>query len=130
MKRDLEKPIENAVFKLLSFERKVLSFKVETKGVYNPVTGTFRKAGKYVRLGCPDIHLTVNVLGLPIAVYWEIKATFGVQSDNQKRFQEDVEKVGGFYFIIRSLADAEHALAYVQAEVIRRIQGSNSHLLS
>jgi hypothetical protein len=38
-------------------------------------------------------------------IFIEIKTDKGIQSDNQKKFQEQVKSHGGLYYIVRSIDD-------------------------
>ncbi len=41
-------------------------------------------------------------------VHIEVKAPKGVQSDRQRRFQQDIEAAGGTYILARCVEDVEH----------------------
>lgn len=68
---------------------------------YDPVRKAFRKMPKGTRKGVPDILVQWN--GMP--VWLEIKRTGGKQSPEQKKFEEDCDKQGIEYHIIRKLDD-------------------------
>lgn len=61
--------------------------------------------GKYIpsgsTKGSADISSTINGK----SVKWEIKIGRDKQSDNQKKYQADIEASGGKYFIVRSFDD-------------------------
>lgn len=61
--------------------------------------------GKYIpsgsTKGSADLSSTINGK----SVKWEIKIGRDKQSDNQKKYQADIEASGGKYFIVRSFDD-------------------------
>lgn len=121
MSSDLEKPIENAIFDYLALDRSIVAMKIQTQGVYDTEKQSFRKAGKNVILGTADILISMTIQGLPIFVALEVKSAKGVQSDNQIKFEALLLMNLGFYFVVRSVTDAQEAIGYVRAEVKRRI---------
>lgn len=117
-----EKEIENAILEYLSYQSGVFAFKVNTMGVYDQRGGFYRKLSKYVKPGTPDIICIVEVLGFPVFVGMECKSTTGRQSKEQKAFQQDLEnRVNGFYFVVRTLKDAEAALHLVRETISARV---------
>ena len=73
------------------------------------VTGGFRP-NKEMQ-GVADIHVIVQQQGLGISAWLEVKRPKGKQSDNQKVFQEAVEKAGGLYAIVHSVEEVAEWLA-------------------
>ena len=72
-------------------------------------TKTFRfrrHTNPFVGLGVPDIIVIIQ----GIFVGLECKTKAGKQSPNQIEFESLVRHAGGFYYIVRSLSDAENAL--------------------
>lgn len=97
----LEKEIQLAICDYLAF-KKYFFWRQNTTPVWeggeNP---RFRAMPKYSLKGIPDIILVKEgkFIGL------EVKQPKGKQSDNQRVFQEKLEKAGGFYYIVTSLDD-------------------------
>lgn len=122
-----EKEIENAVLDWLRLQSGVLAFKVNTIGVYDQRGGFYRKTSKHVMKGTPDILGCAEIEGMPIFFGMEIKTQTGRQSDDQKFFEETLKmRTKGFYFVIRSLKDAELALSHIQETVRVRISSNMS----
>ena len=64
--------------------------------------------------GMADIHATVVVEDIPVAVWLEVKTKTGKQSPKQRQFQEAVEAAGGYYFIVRSIDEVDESLRLVK----------------
>lgn len=62
-------------------------------------------SGIQFREGCVD--LTINQRRLLVTLFIEVKTDVGRQSDAQREFQVKVEKLGGNYFVVRSLDDVK-----------------------
>lgn len=117
-----EKEIENAIFEWLAFQRDIFAFKVNTVGVYDQRKGVFRKSSKWVINGTPDIIACMSFKGLPIFVSLEVKSAKGVQSKEQIEFEQSItQKVNGFYFLVRSVQDAQNALNIVKSILDHRL---------
>ena len=56
---------------------------------------------RFGAVGSPDIICVIK--GQYVGI--EVKGTKGVQSDNQKQFQQDLERAGGLYILARDLSD-------------------------
>ena len=95
-----EKDIQLAICNYLSL-KKYFFWRQNTVPVINHNTGNFRAMPKYSKTGVPDIILVKN--GLFIGL--EVKRPQGKQSDNQKKFQEELENAGGKYYLVTSLDD-------------------------
>ncbi len=75
--------------------------------------GVRQMPGRYVPTtgvkGSADISSTiqVNVNGkqIGLSVKWEVKFSKDRQSEHQKKYQEETEKAGGYYFIVRDFED-------------------------
>lgn len=64
-----------------------------------------RWAVRFGRPGAPDIFLIIrNAYGAEIHAI-EVKGPKGKQSEAQKKYQEDFEKAGGYYWLAYSLDD-------------------------
>jgi len=82
------------------------AFKVPKSG-YN-VKGKWRKhSSKYAVNGISDI-VCIDRTGR--VLFLEVKSKNGVQSDDQKKFEENVKKSGGRYYVVRSVKDVELVL--------------------
>lgn len=85
----------------------IFFWKQANRGYFDPKKGRFRKDwNPYTRRGVPDLILIVNgqFVGL------EVKSARGSQSDEQRQFQQECERHGGKYFVVRSLEDVENVL--------------------
>lgn len=96
-----ERDIQNAILQWLTL-KKIYHFRI------NNMASTVYSGGRMVRLpvaqrGLPDIAIVVK--GRYIAC--EVKAPNGRQSEEQKAVQEETEKAGGLYWIVRSLEELE-----------------------
>lgn len=47
----------------------------------------------------------------------EVKAEKGIQSKEQKVFEADVLKASGFYYLVRSIEEAEEALKDIDQKI-------------
>lgn len=109
-----EKKIEEGILYYLNYQLGCFAFKVETKASYDPRRGIHLTLNKLVIPGTADILCCFS--GIFIA--FEVKTRLGRQSDHQKAFQEKVQSKGkGFYFIVRSVKDAENALSEVKEKI-------------
>lgn len=60
--------------------------------------------------GVADLIVNYAFEGLLIVIYMEVKTPNGKQLPSQKKFQDIIESMGGLYYIVRSVHDAEHAI--------------------
>lgn len=96
-------------------QRAILDY-LELRGIfhYRNNSGAFkREDGHFYRFGAvgsPDIVCVIKgyFIGL------EVKSPTGSQSADQKQFQSHLEKAGGFYFVVRSIDDAQRAFQHVE----------------
>jgi hypothetical protein len=117
-----EKDIEQAVLVYLNFQVGCFAFKVDTRANFDPRLGCYRRLGKYVLAGTPDVLCSYSVNGIGIFIGFEIKNDTGRQSKHQVEFQERLqERSNGFYFLVRSVKDAEDALNQVKVSVQQKI---------
>jgi VRR-NUC domain len=77
--------------------------RVNTVGVFDSARGIHRRPSRHNKRGMSDI-LVVHV-GVPY--FLEVKTPVGRQSPDQKDFQEQVEKAGGVYAVVRSIPDVQ-----------------------
>jgi hypothetical protein len=99
--RTPEREIQNTVCDYLA-RKKHFFWRQNSVGVYDPKKKTFRKKPKYALNGVPDVIVLTEG---GYAVFLEIKATRGVLSEDQKKFQARCEDIGCEYYIIRKLDD-------------------------
>lgn len=122
-----EKEIENSVLEYLRYQVGVFAFKVNTMGVYDQRGGFYRKLSKFILPGTPDIIACVSVKGVGVFLCFECKAPDGRQSKDQKIFQEKLQdQSNGFYFIVRSIKEAEIALKMAIKNVSERIENTQN----
>lgn len=67
-----------------------------------------------MRPGWPDIEMIHK--GRFIA--FEVKAEGNKQQDNQKAVEADIDAAGGYYFVVRSIADVEEVMAEIGPPVV------------
>jgi len=103
-----EKIIQKSIIDFLSLleKRGQLYFFRANSGTVKLASGRFMKTGK---AGCPDIICCVGGK----FVGFEVKNEKGKQSPTQKTTEEKIEKVGGEYYIVRSVEDV--ALIFYKA---------------
>lgn len=112
--------IKQSVCDYLSLRQDIMFWNQESVGQFDVRTRKFRKKkSKYQRNGVPDVFILMKCYGLLVWVGMEIKSKTGRQTDSQKEFQRDLEKLigPGYYFIIRSPEEARDALLQVQKRV-------------
>lgn len=121
-----EKQIENTILAYLNYQQNIVAMKINTLGVYDQRGGFYRRLSKYVLPGTPDIIACVSVETIPVFVGLEVKSKTGRQSDAQKHMERLLERIGGFYFVVRSLQDTRAALAKVHELIKIRINSNMS----
>lgn len=129
MKNDSEKAIENSVIKWLNLQPGVFAFKVATAGVYDARRRFYRKADPNIVLGTADVLGVVTVDGIGVFCSWEIKTAKGVQSDHQKKYEALVSQNHGFYFLIRSIEDANRSIQIIRKVTWARLASSHPAVL-
>ena len=100
--REKESDTQNTICEYLE-RRQHFFWRVNNVGMYDPVNERYRSMPKYARYGVPDIILIIGGVFYGL----EVKTKVGQQSVHQKKFQEDVEKVGGIYKVVRSVEDVQ-----------------------
>lgn len=88
---------------------------IDNSKIVTDVLGNRKKigSGKYIKgsgtKGSADISSTIpiNINGkkIGVSVKWEVKIGKDTQSDFQKEYQKNIEKAGGYYFIVKSFDD-------------------------
>lgn len=91
-----EKATQKAILDYLGF-KKVFHYRNNTGSFQTPEGGFYR----FGMLGSPDIVCVSK--GQFIGI--EVKDVKGVLNENQKLFQQELEKAGGRYIVARSLDD-------------------------
>lgn len=113
-----EKEIEDAIMYFLNYQIGCMAFKVDTRANFDVRLGTYRAMSKHVLPGTPDILCCYSVNQIGVFVGLEVKTDTGRQSAHQLAFQERLQqRANGFYFIVRSVKDAEDALKTVRDTV-------------
>lgn len=116
MKKSLpkEKHIEKQILQWLNFHNNLFAFKYPTTGRYDVKTGSwFKTAGTIT--GVSDIVcIGKTAQNKPFTAFLEVKTDDGKQTVNQKEFQAKVEKLNGFYFVVRSIEDVNGALIEIE----------------
>ena len=111
---ELEKDIESAILKWSHFQPDLMTFKINTVGVYDSTRGVYRtNRNPFILNGTSDILgiLRTDFGGIFLAVEVKTPKTIGVyqkqrdpRSINQKRFLNRVREKGGFSICVSSLS--------------------------
>lgn len=101
-KHQLEKEIQLSICDYLAL-KKYFFWRQNTGAILNHKTGNFKSMPKHSMNGIPDIILIKD------GIFWglEVKREKGVQSENQKIFEELCNKNGAKYFIVKSIDDVK-----------------------
>lgn len=99
-----ETQLQRAICDYLAYQPDIMFWRQNQSGsFYTGKDGKrkFRKPPTYAKNGVPDVIVVKDgrFIGL------EVKTPKGRQSDAQKAFQEELEKNGGEYHIVRSVDD-------------------------
>jgi len=97
-----ENDIQNTICAYLAL-RKHCFWRQNTIGVYDATSKRYRSLPKYAVAGVSDIV----VIRDGHAIFLEVKAPKGTQSDNQKRFERYVSDAGATYAVVRSVEDVQ-----------------------
>jgi len=107
-----EKAIETSILRYLNTLPGGFFWKNNQTGVWDPKRKVFRKSKNiYAINGVADILGCYH--GKFIAI--EVKSEKGRLSDSQKRFIENIEKVGGIAFVARGAKEAAEKIKNIQA---------------
>lgn len=101
-----EKDAQRAILDYLAAKR-IFHYRNNSGAFVMPETATTKR--RFFRAGvsgAPDIVAVVK--GTYVGI--EVKASDGRQSDDQKQFQEDLERAGGIYVLARGIDEVETAL--------------------
>lgn len=116
-----EKEIQNVILSWLNYQPMVIALQINTTGVFDPRTKKYRRPGRFVLAGTPDILISYTVLGVPVFIGMEVKSRRGIQSPDQKAFQARIEALGSYYFMVRSLEDAKTVMLHVKLQTMDRV---------
>lgn len=100
-----EREIQNDILEWLTAQG-IFCWRNNSTGLFDASSGTFRRKGKYQRLGISDILGVIH--GTLFAI--EVKTAKGKLSDYQKQFLDDVSLNGGVAIVARSIEDVENKL--------------------
>lgn len=119
--------IKQAICEYLFFRRDVFLYLTPSVGIYDQKTKRYRrKNGKFDKKGVPDIQVILKVKGIPVSVGMEVKTLKGEQSADQRMFEAQMDAFGAWYFVVRSVLDADRALAMVYQDTVNKIKLANS----
>lgn len=122
-----ERILESSIIEYLNLRYNCFAFKVNTKASFHSKLGMFLKLPKHVLAGTPDIICIYNVSptsSCPIFVGFEVKLRTNKQTPKQFEFEDRLNrKVGGFYFVVRSIEEVKECLEKVRLSVLQPISG-------
>lgn len=122
LKLPSEKQTEAAVIDFLNTQPHCFAFKVITSGTWDEKSKSYRRPSRHVMPGTPDVLVCLQCFGIPIFIGMEIKSHKGNQSDSQKLFESILKtRSGGYYFVIKTLADAEQAIFKVKRDLFQAL---------
>lgn len=107
--RKLETEAQRAIIDELDFHMKrgeLFYQRTNTTGIYDASRSVFRSLGKGVHEGFPDIL----VVKLGRIIFIEVKSNSGDQSHEQVVMQEQVERQGAEYYVLRGTSRLEEIL--------------------
>lgn len=114
-KSQLEKTIQSAIQEFLELQEELgllVYQKNNTGAVRINRPGAKSSFMRFGKKGSPDFlvwRVNDNFYNAECleTLFIEVKTDVGVQSDEQRKFQQKVEKLGGNYYIVRSLDDVK-----------------------
>lgn len=80
--------------------------RINNAPIYDAKTGKYRSLSKSQHKGFPDVY----VLYKGKSIFLEVKSAIGDQKADQIKIQHELEKHGGYYFIVRSVDGVQKAL--------------------
>lgn len=99
-----ERQIESSILEYLNYRKDCFAFKFKDQSLF--ANGSYRK-GKYEINGISDIGCLLD----DGRILWlEVKKPKAYQSKYQKMFQENLEKLGHLYFVVRSVKEVASIL--------------------
>ena len=101
MRKILEKDVLRVILHYLTL-RKVWHRRINSGGA---MLAGHRGKGQFVRFGAPGMP-DILARGTNGAVIWiEVKSPTGKQTEDQRKWQEDMERFGDIYVLARSVTD-------------------------
>lgn len=115
----LEKHIESPILYYLKSKSNIHAWKNPTTGRYIVQTKSWIKT-KGTITGVSDIIAVYKRKcdGICLTLFLEVKTAKGVQTEAQKEFQKNIEKLNGLYFIVRSIEDTKKALEFAENKIL------------
>lgn len=114
-----ETQIELQVCHLLR-AKNIFFWKQPSRGYWDAKRKVFRRdVNPFVGRGVPDIIFLID----GHFCSFEIKSEKGVQSEDQKTFETRCKAAGAFYFLIRSVEEAESVLKLLDAYFEKHSRG-------
>lgn len=113
----LEKDIESEILAILKKNPKLLVFKFPRGQKSHSRKNTVTNSGN----GVADIIVNMTHHGYCFTVYLEVKTKTGQLRDSQREFKSKIEKLGGFYFVVRSVNEALESLNAVRYELTKSL---------
>lgn len=105
--------IKRQICEYLELRSDIFFWNQESIGQFNKKRGIFlKKKSRFQKNGVPDIICLIRVGTLPpIMIGLEVKSPKGKQTESQMEFERDYKTFGGFYYVVRSPAEASRALS-------------------
>ncbi len=79
------------------------AWRVNTTGLYDPITERYRKPGPFCLNGMSDAVAVKN----GVVLFVEFKAVNGRQNEDQKLFEAALTRHGGHYKVVKSVGELE-----------------------
>ena len=112
---ETEAAIELAILKHLNAREDCLAFKYGVKARQG-------KGRSYTSNGVSDIVVNLQIAEMCFVIYMEVKNKKGLQRPSQFEFQKSIEALSGYYYIVRSVDEAEAALKDAKGMIESMIQ--------
>jgi hypothetical protein len=77
---------------------------------------------KFGLKGSSDVIGILFVYGVGVFLGFEAKTGRAVQSPRQKKFEAMINRMGGFYFVVRETTDITACVEHARREVIERMK--------
>jgi hypothetical protein len=103
--------IENSIMEYLVNVEGLNAWKNDNIGLYDKQRKSYRSS-KWGRKGVSDIILTMDIEGIPVTIWLEVKKPNGQISKDQREFKKSLGN--GFYYVVRSVSDVKEAIREVQ----------------
>jgi hypothetical protein len=122
-----ESQLENLILHWLNviirsrFSKLMWARKFASTGYHDEKKGWRRHRSPWIAKGHADIMISYRAH----SVWLEVKTKKGRQNPNQLEFERMVKECGGFYYVVKSLNDAEVYFNQAKAEIDRRLSLSS-----